>query len=66
MSHIYEAFVDIKEYATSAGLNSRIYSERYEIPGDSRHTVEAAALEKAENIHPKASEFDVRITRLLH
>lgn len=66
MSHVYEAFVDIKEYGQQAGFSPQVYSERYEIEGDTRATVEATALTKAENIHPKACEFGVRITRMIH
>jgi hypothetical protein len=65
MSHVYETFVDIKEYGQQTGVAPQIYSERYEIAGDSRATVETTALTKAENVHPKACEFSVRVTRML-
>ena len=52
MSHTYEAFVDIKEYTGSPTATPKIYTERYEVDALS-------------GIHPKAAEFDVRITRLL-
>ncbi|NER78040.1 MAG: hypothetical protein F6K42_00350 [Leptolyngbya sp. SIO1D8] len=65
MSHTYEAFVDIKEYAGAASASPRIYTERYEVDAMSVSGADEAALSKATGIHPKASEFDVRITRLL-
>ena len=65
MSHTYEAFVDIKEYEGSASASPRIYTERYEVDAISLRGADEAALSKATGVHPKASEFDVRITRLL-
>lgn len=65
MSHTYEAFVDIREYGEGAGLTPRIYTERYEVDAVSVQGADEAALSKATGIHPKASEFDIRITRLL-
>ncbi|MDB9524616.1 hypothetical protein PN498_01330 [Oscillatoria sp. CS-180] len=66
MSHTYEAFVDIKEYVGSQGAaSSLIYTDRYEVDALSLEGADEAALSKATGIHPKASEFDVRITRLL-
>jgi len=65
MSHTYEAFVDIREYVGSPAANPRIYTERYEVDALSIRGADEAALSKATGIHPKAAEFDVRITRLL-
>jgi len=65
MSHTYEAFVDIKEYTGSQSTSPRIYTERYEVDAISLQGADEAALSKATGVHPKASEFDVRITRLL-
>lgn len=65
MSHTYEAFVDIKEYGDGSSSVPRIYSERYEVNAISVRGADEAALSKATGVHPKASEFDVRITRLL-
>jgi len=65
MSHTYEAFVDIKEYQSGLRTSPRIYTERYEVDAISLQSADEAALSKATGIHPKASEFDVRITRLL-
>ena len=65
MSHTYEAFVDIKEYIGNQSTLPRIYTERYEVDAISLQGADEAALSKATGVHPKASEFDVRITRLL-
>lgn len=66
MSHTYEAFVDIKEYVGGPSTTShRVYTDRYEVNALSPEGADEAALTKATGIHPKASEFDVRITRLL-
>jgi len=65
MSHIYEAFVDIKEYGGIPTTTPRIYTERYEVDAISVQGADEAALTKATGIHPRASEFDVRITRIL-
>ncbi len=65
MSHTYEAFVDIKEYISGQAVAPRIYTERYEVDAISIQGADEAAISKATGIHPKAAEFDVRITRLL-
>ncbi len=65
MSHTFEAFVDIREYQDGATASPRIYTERYEVDALSVQAADEVALSKATGIHPKASEFDVRITRLL-
>lgn len=66
MSHLYEAFVDIREYSEQDSMPPRIFTDRYEVDADSRGDADKAALSKAEGIHPKATELDVRITRILH
>lgn len=65
MSHTYEAFVDIREYVGGTSASTRIYTERYEIDALSISGADEAAISKATGVHPKASEFDVRITRIL-
>lgn len=65
MSHIYEAFVDIKECEGLSCLTSRIYSERYEVNAESRLSAGQLALNQAEHKHPTAAEYDVRTTRIL-
>lgn len=66
MSHLYEAFVDIREYTEPSSVIPQIYSERYEINALSRAAADRAALLMAETSHPKASEYDIRVTRVLH
>ncbi|MBF2034846.1 MAG: hypothetical protein IGR92_05030 [Leptolyngbyaceae cyanobacterium T60_A2020_046] len=66
MSHTYEAFVDIKEYDESPSSSPRVYTERYEVDAMSASDADRVALSKAENIHPKAAEFGIRVTRLIH
>ena len=65
MSHTYEAFVDIKEYASSQGLSPLIYTERYEVDALSPQDADEVTLSKVTGIHPKATEFDIRVTRQL-
>ncbi|MEM9767659.1 MAG: hypothetical protein AAF892_07265 [Cyanobacteria bacterium P01_D01_bin.71] len=65
MSHTYEAFVDIREYVGGQASTPKIYTERYEVDALSISGADEAALSKATGTHPKAAEFDVRITRLL-
>lgn len=65
MSHTYEAFVDIKEYGDGVSPIPRIYTERYEVNAMSVSGADEAALSKVTGVHPKASEFDIRVTRLL-
>ncbi|MEO0536414.1 MAG: hypothetical protein AAF215_21375 [Cyanobacteria bacterium P01_A01_bin.123] len=66
MSHIYEAFVDIKECNGLSCLTSRMFTERYEVNAESRISAGQAALNQAEHKHPAAAEYDVRTTRILH
>ncbi len=66
MVHTYEVFVDIKEFGSVAGSAVNIQSRRYEIDAGSRGVVDGTALEKAKSECPGATEFDVRVTRLLH
>jgi hypothetical protein len=65
MNHTYEAFVDIREYAGTHNTSLRIYTERYEVDAGSVQGADEAALSKATGVHPKAPEFDIRVTRLL-
>lgn len=66
MNHTYEAFVDIKEFGDQLGILPRVYTDRYEVDAPSKFDADHSALLKAENIHPKATEFNVRVTRLIH
>ena len=66
MVHTYEVFVDIKEFGSVAGSAINIESKRYEIDARSRGGADGTALRKAKIDYPRATEFDVRVTRLLH
>lgn len=63
MVHTYEVLVDIREYFdTSASHNE---TTRYEIDAESRARADGMARAKARAEHPKGTEYDVRVTRLL-
>jgi hypothetical protein len=66
MSHTYEVFVDMREFGSLKDKLDRLLSARYEIDADSRRKADFTARYRAEHDYPKATEFDVRITRLLH
>lgn len=66
MSNIYEAFVDIKEYDDApTGMPPHVFTKRYEVDAASQVEADRTALYRAESEYPKATEFDVRMTRLL-
>ncbi|MEL6221793.1 MAG: hypothetical protein AAFR31_04005 [Cyanobacteria bacterium J06627_8] len=62
MVHTYEVFVDFKEYSSEA---SQMGSMRYEIHAESRSLADNVARSQARTDHPSASEYDIRVTRLL-
>ncbi|MEM9153388.1 MAG: hypothetical protein AAGB19_23450 [Cyanobacteria bacterium P01_F01_bin.3] len=62
--HTFEVFVDIKECADKNNA-SRIMATRYEINAHGRTDAHDTALSKAGKEYPRATEYDVRITRLL-
>ncbi|MEM7770101.1 MAG: hypothetical protein AAGA75_12185 [Cyanobacteria bacterium P01_E01_bin.6] len=62
MVHTYEVFVDFKEYSNE---NSHMGSTRYEIHAESRSIADNEARSQARSDHPAASEYDIRVTRLL-
>lgn len=64
MVHTYEVLVDIKEFA---GLNNTCHSEttRYEIDAESIPIASGMARIQAKSDHPKGTEYDARVTRLL-
>ena len=62
MVHTYEVFVDLKEYSNES---SQISSTRYEIHAESKVLAGDAARFQARSEHPSASEYDIRVTRLL-
>jgi hypothetical protein len=65
MVHTYEVFVDIKEYLEQANTASHCETTRYEIDAESRKIANDTARYLARNEHPKCTEYDVRVTRLL-
>jgi hypothetical protein len=65
MSHLFEAYVDILEYDSNFNVSPHIFTERYEVSANSKHAAGQEALHKAESVHPKASELDVRVTRIM-
>ena len=62
--HTFEVFVDIKECAGKNEAN-RIMATRYEIDAYGRTDAHDTALSKAGKEYPQATEYDIRITRLL-
>jgi hypothetical protein len=65
MSHVFETFVDILEFEGTPTTSPHIFTERYEVNANSRQAASREALHKAEMVHPKASELDVRVTRVM-
>lgn len=63
--HTFEVFVDIKECAGKNDATNRIMATRYEINASDRIDAHDTALFKAGKDYPKATEYDIRITRLL-
>lgn len=65
MSHLYETFVDIKEYDERIDTPPSIFTKRYEVDANSKLEADRTALVKAGSEHPRATEFDVRTARIL-
>ena len=65
MNHKYEVFVDICEFDTPSSSHSHLYSTRYEIDAESKFTANTTARSRASTEHPHATEYDVRVTRVL-
>ena len=65
MIHTYEVFVDLKVYADYTSNTARVGSTRYEIDAESRSIADDVAFTKARSEYPTASEYDIRVTRLL-
>lgn len=65
MNHTYEAFVDIREYNDFGNSLRRILSARYEVNADSLNSADHNARDRAQSDYPRASEYDVRVTRIL-
>lgn len=65
MVHTYEVLVDIKEFIDITSNTCQHGTERYEIDAESRAKVDGMARMQARTDHPKGTEFDIRVTRLL-
>lgn len=65
MVHTYEVFVDIREYFGQATSGARIATARYEIDAETLAKVDGTARGQAKTDYPQATEYDVRVTRLL-
>lgn len=65
MIHTYEVLVDIKEYAEQTAPSFRSGTTRYEIDAESKQKADGMARLQARSDHPKCTEYDVRVTRLL-
>ncbi|MGH7999745.1 MAG: hypothetical protein ACREPR_10035 [Brasilonema sp.] len=65
MVHTYEVLVDIKEFFDQTNNTCQNGTTRYEIDAESKQKADNMALHQARNEHPKGTEYDVRVTRLL-
>jgi hypothetical protein len=65
MVHTYEVLVDIKEYSDQISNSFQRGTARYEIDAESREKADGMAFQQAKTDHPKGTEYDVRVTRLL-
>ncbi|HEY9696062.1 MAG TPA: hypothetical protein V6D10_02290 [Trichocoleus sp.] len=65
MVHTYEVLVDIQEYAELSNKRSRIETARYEVDAETTRKAHHTAWDHAKVDYPKATEYDVRVTRML-
>lgn len=65
MVHTYEVLVDIQECAELTNSRSRIETARYEIDAESQQKAHYRAWDSARIDYPRATEYDVRVTRML-
>lgn len=65
MVHTYEVLVDIKEFVNLMSNSFTRETTRYEIDAPSKEIADNMAFQKAKSEHPKGTEYDVRVTRLL-
>jgi hypothetical protein len=65
MHHSFEVLVDIKEYEGLTNHCSRLMTARYEVDADTQSLAHTTARNRAKNDYPKATEYDVTVTRLL-
>ncbi len=65
MVHTYEVLVDIKEFADFTNNICQSETTRYEIDAESKEKANGMARVQAKSDHPKGTEYDARVTRLL-
>lgn len=65
MFHTYEVLVDIKEFLDGTDNIFQSETTRYEIDAESKEKADGMARVQARDDHPKGTEYDVRVTRLL-
>jgi hypothetical protein len=65
MVHTYEVFVDIKEFLDQTSNTFQRGTTRYEIDAETKEKADSMAFLRAKSEHPKGTEYDVRVTRLL-
>lgn len=65
MVHTYEVLVDIKEFEDLMDNAFHCGTSRYEIDAESKDKAYSMARFQAKSEHPKGTEYDVRVTRLL-
>ncbi|MBE9181524.1 hypothetical protein IQ268_23460 [Oculatella sp. LEGE 06141] len=65
MVHTYEVYVDIKEYFESTSNQARIATARYEIDAETKAKADNRVLGQVRSDYPRATEYDVRVTRVL-
>jgi hypothetical protein len=65
MVHTYEVLVDIREFVDFADSTFQCETTRYEIDAESIKSANGMARVMAKSDHPKGTEYDVRVTRLL-
>jgi hypothetical protein len=65
MVHTYEVLVDIRQFADLALNTFTGGTTRYEIDAESKEKANGMARIMAISDHPKGTEYDVRVTRLL-
>ncbi len=65
MVHTYEVFVDVVVYPDYTSNTARLGSTRYEIDAESKSKADGVAFTKARGDYPTATEYDIRVTRLL-
>ncbi|HEY9753391.1 MAG TPA: hypothetical protein V6C46_10595 [Coleofasciculaceae cyanobacterium] len=63
MVHTFEVLVDIKEYTTDVSCFAG--TKRYEIDAETISHADQMAKVQARHDHPRATEYDIRVTRLL-